>query len=229
MPKVLDIVGNSYGNWTVLARAPNKSGSSVWYCICTCGVIKEVEGYCLVKGRTKSCGCISKAKIWNPIIVDDNTYSIPLTHGKIAYIDKEDYVKIKDFGWFLREGYAIARVGIRSNLTQVKSSHTWMHRVILGYFGDQEIDHIDCNGLNNRKSNLRLANRTQNTQNAVIRKDSTSGFKGVNYHKRNKRWRARIAVGKKRISLGCYTTKEEANDAVEKARKNLHGEFARSK
>jgi hypothetical protein len=87
----------------------------------------------------------------------------------------------------------------------------------------EEIDHIDGDGVNNRLSNLREANRSQNNQNTRSR----NGFKGVGYSNQAGKWRARIQVEKRRIFLGWFDTEIEAHEAYKNAAPVYHGEFAR--
>lgn len=106
-----------------------------------------------------------------------------------------------------------------------------VHRIIwlmkTGVWPDGEIDHIDGDGLNNRFENLRDVTHSQNLMNAAVRKDSTSGFKGVSYDGARDRWYAYINVRGKRKMLGRHLTKQEAVAARAKAEQQLFGEFAR--
>ncbi len=100
----------------------------------------------------------------------------------------------------------------------------------MGFPDGVEVDHIDGNPLNNRRSNLRLATRTQNQRNTGPRKDSSTKSKGVFFTprvKNGKRWHAEIRVNRKAIHLGVYHTKEEADSAYEAKAKEIHGEFFR--
>jgi len=92
--------------------------------------------------------------------------------------------------------------------------------------GKKEVDHIDGNGLNNKKSNLRLCTNNQNLYNRAKCKNNTSGFKGVKWKKDSKKWVAAINVNNKRIYLGQYTSKIKAHEAYVAACKKYHGEFA---
>lgn len=103
-----------------------------------------------------------------------------------------------------------------------------MHREIMGLsIGDQrEVDHINGNRLDNRRCNLRLATHEQNMHNARRRKDNSSGFKGVSWKVRDRKWYAAIEISGKRIHLGVFDTAEEAHVAYCGAADRLHGEFA---
>ena len=91
--------------------------------------------------------------------------------------------------------------------------------------GEFEIDHVDGNRQNNAISNLRLATRSENNKNAKIRKDNSSGYKGVSYRKDTKNWRAVIHVNKTSISLGSFDTAELAYTAYCNAAKELYADF----
>lgn len=88
------------------------------------------------------------------------------------------------------------------------------------------IDHKDRDKTNNRLENLRIANKPQNSHNQIKRITNTSGYKGVSYHKRDKKYQAYILVNYKRKNLGYFDTPEEASDAYKQAAIELHGEFA---
>lgn len=152
---------------------------------------------------------------------------IPLTQGKYALVDDEDYEYLNQWKWQAytsktRQTY----YATRTDRTNIKRT-VFMHKEILN--SDKEVDHIDGNGLNNQKSNLREAEHFQNVFNQRRRITNTSGFKGVIKRTKwygNKPWRARISVKGKRIDLGCYTTAEEAALVYDQKAKELYGEFA---
>jgi len=89
-----------------------------------------------------------------------------------------------------------------------------------------EIDHHNGNKSDNRWFNLRRATHAENAQNAVLRIDNRSGYKGVNWRPTNGKWQARIQYSGRRVSLGYYDTVEEAHAAYVSAASRLHGEFA---
>ena len=93
--------------------------------------------------------------------------------------------------------------------------------------GNMMIDHIDGNPHNNKFENLRIATSRQNQCNQKIRRDNTSGLKGVSWSEERQKWQTGIQVNGKRVGLGRFNTKEEAYEAYCKAAKELHGEFAR--
>lgn len=112
----------------------------------------------------------------------------------------------------------------------IEGSMHYVHRIIYlmhhGYLPDF-VDHVDGDFRNNKIENLRAANRAENNRNAKIRKDNTSGVKGVGLHKG--KWRARVTVDRKQVHLGEFRSKDEAERAVMEARERLHGDFHKHK
>lgn len=103
------------------------------------------------------------------------------------------------------------------------------HRLIyLWHYGvlPDALDHINGDRVDNRIENLRPCNPFENTQNSLMRKDNTSGVKGVNWKKQENKWVTRIQVEGNRKYLGSFTSLEDAKLAITEARNKLHGEFA---
>jgi len=100
-----------------------------------------------------------------------------------------------------------------------------MHRLILNAPPDLKVDHINGNGLDNRKENLRLATTPQNVRNARLSLRNSSGFKGVK--RKRQKWQASIVFNGKTIRLGVFDAREDAARAYDIAALLLHGEFAR--
>lgn len=90
----------------------------------------------------------------------------------------------------------------------------------------EEVDHINGDVYDNRRSNLRPASHQQNMRNRKIHRNNTSGYKGVTWHSHRKKWWARIRINGKQTSLGMYATKEAAHEAYCKAAEEHFGEFA---
>lgn len=102
----------------------------------------------------------------------------------------------------------------------------WLY--VTGEWPSRCVDHANCDSLDDRWTNLRLATSSQNNANRRVCKNNTTGFKGVSYHKGKKRYRAAIGLGRKSVHLGHYDTPEEAHAAYLAAAKRLFGEFARA-
>jgi len=103
----------------------------------------------------------------------------------------------------------------------------WLYQT--GAWPPDQIDHIDCDKGNNRFANLRLATNSQNQQNRGVRSDNTSGHKGVCWHRRDRKWSARIRHNGKTMHLGYFDTIEQASAAYASASLKYHGGFARMK
>jgi hypothetical protein len=148
--------------------------------------------------------------------------TIPLTKGKVAQVDDNDYEWLSQSHWFAANvhGYYYAA-------REIKGKVYLMHRVILGLdVGDPTVaDHIDHNGLNNTRANLRKATRQQNCANR-LNQAHTSRYKGVMFWKERGKWRARIRHLGHSTSLGLFATELEAAKAYDAKALELHGEFA---
>lgn len=152
---------------------------------------------------------------------------IPLTKGHFALVDDEDFEELSKYKWNLRtvknsdRMYAYRAFFRNPN---GKKSPVAMHRQILGETRRHiDVDHIDRNGINNQRSNLRISTRSQNNANATLPRDNKSGYKGVSFDKRRNLWKAAIASN----CLGRFEEKEEAARAYNKAAFEMWGEFAR--
>ena len=116
-------------------------------------------------------------------------------------------------------------INIRVNKKQYLA-HRLAYLYMTGNFPENFIDHINHIKDDNRWANLRDATNSQNQANQLKRKNNKSGYKGVAYYKRDKKWHARIMYMKKRIHIGYYTTPEEAYEAYKKKAIEIHGEFS---
>ena len=135
---------------------------------------------------------------------------IKLTQGKFALVSDEDYEYLNQWKWFAHKGYTTF-YAIRHSLTiNKKRTLIYMHRVIAERMGIKNPDHIDRNGLNNQRNNLREATKSQQRANQNLRSNNTSGYKGVCWHKKAKKWVAQIRVNKKYIYLGLFTNIKDA-------------------
>ena len=153
---------------------------------------------------------------------------IPLTRGLEAVIDVADVQLVNDRNWFAFVCGGKSYAASMSKKSEGKRTMRLLHRVILNAPQAHGVDHRDGDGLNNCRSNLRLATQAQNTKNQALRLNSKSGFKGASYSTRDKVWRAHIKVNYKQISLGTFSTAEDAHAAYCVAATKYHGEWART-
>lgn len=149
---------------------------------------------------------------------------IQLTKDYEAVIDVEDAPLVKNYNWsvVVRPHVIYAKRTSLRSMTG-KRLTVFLHREIMNAPDHLEVDHINKNGLDNRRSNLRLATRQQNACNQKAHADNRSGIKGVTQSRG--RWAAYIQVKGVAKNLGRFPTKEMAHIAYKEASGRLHGEF----
>jgi hypothetical protein len=156
----------------------------------------------------------------------EGTVVIPLTQGKFATIDAEDAERVLAHKWHAaRRGskwYALSNAPRKGG---GKPAMLLMHRLILNTPRGLCTDHIDGNGLNNRRANLRVATHWQNQANSGMQPNNTSGFIGVVWDGRRKKWFAQIRAGNRKRWLGYFECAEDAARARDEAARQLHGSF----
>ena len=143
--------------------------------------------------------------------------------GRIFHIDEGDVSLIAGYTWFIsNRGYVVA-----SPRTGNTHETVLMHRLILGVMDKKvQVDHINGDRSDNRRSNLRTCIHAQNMKNSKLRADNASGFKGVCYNKRNRKWVAQIQANGIKKHLGLFENPEVAHEFYCLAADMLHGEFA---
>jgi len=146
---------------------------------------------------------------------------IPLTRGRFAVVDAADYPALARYDWFV-EGAAPHLYAVRKE----KGKSVKMHRQILDAPAGLVVDHIDHDGLNNRRGNLRLATFSENCRNQKKSAKATSRYKGVFWHKRVKKWAAHISAEGRQHHLGYFGDEGEAARAYDEAARELHKAFA---
>lgn len=156
------------------------------------------------------------------------TKEIPLTQGKVALVDDDDFEVLNQVKWHVTyhvgyTAYAVHSMGPRSRVKSV-----YMHRQIMNAPDGVEVDHINGNGLDNRRENLRLATPAENCRNSPKQRRNTSGYKGVTWHKRARRWMAQIGIDGKTICVGYFKNPKDAAKAYDAHARELHGIFART-
>ncbi|KMS62767.1 Fis family transcriptional regulator [Sphingobium baderi LL03] len=150
---------------------------------------------------------------------------MPLSRGMYALVDEEDFPLVEGRPWRANPGkktfYAISG---RGGAKPTRDGLLYMHRVIFGGPDEVYVDHINRNGLDNRRCNLRAATVTQNLINRVL--PNTAGFRGVFKDRSRGKWRAQLVLGRKRHSSARFDTIEEAARAYDLLAAKHHGEFA---
>lgn len=150
---------------------------------------------------------------------------IPLTKGQVALVDDEDYEALAKRRWhacWMESSQTF--YAHHSKLVKDGGGTLSMHRAIVGAQAGQDVDHINGNGLDNRRENLRVCSRAQNLANRRSSRRRRSGLKGA--YKLGERWLASIKSNGKTRHLGVFDTPEEAHAAYCAAARELHGEFA---
>lgn len=159
---------------------------------------------------------------------------IKLTQEKYAIVDDEDYEFINQYKWYANRDKNIfyAKRGIIIG-GQNKQKKIWMHRIILErklkrlLNINEYTDHRNHDGLDNRRDNLRLCNKSENSSNSNKHKKTSSQYKGVSWHKSHKKWRTQIEINRKSKHIGYFKNEIEAAKAYDEVAKELFGEFAR--
>lgn len=149
----------------------------------------------------------------------------------VARIDIGDIGKVSPFYWRRlrrnnsdRPGYAVAKTYVNGQRILI-----YMHRLLIDAPKGMEVDHIDGDGLNNTRENLRLATRQQNLANTRISRTNKSGYKGVSWDSVRNKWTAHIEINGRSINLGRFSEIQDAVAAYQSSAKNLFGQFARFK
>lgn len=155
-----------------------------------------------------------------------DTTGIPLSKGKVALIDADDFASVSAYKWCVIEmperpvtmWYAITATP-GNNKKKI-----YLHRFIMDAPKGTVVDHINGDTLDNRRSNLRVCTYSQNNCNAIHKKKNRTGYRGVSANGRS--YVAQIVLQGIRYRLGSFPTPKEAAVAYDRAAINLHGEFA---
>lgn len=153
---------------------------------------------------------------------------LTLTRGAESLVDDEDYERARAFRWHLhisRSSNSSRNYGKIYSADHAASGHIYLHRFILNAKTGQYVDHINGNGLDNRKENLRLCSAADNVR-AGRYKVGASGYRGVYWHAKDKKWRAQICINNRGKFLGNFDCKEDAARCWNEAARNAFGEFA---
>lgn len=142
---------------------------------------------------------------------------IPLTKGYVALVDDEDYDDLSQYNWHALVSTSGPVYAVRNmRLPNGKRTRILMHRQIMGVSGDVQLDHINRNGCDNRRENLRIASARVNSLNRKQFKNNTTGYRGVYLDRRINKWDARIRVDGVLKFLGIFDTPEDAARAYDR-------------
>ena len=232
-----NLTNKTFGNLIVIKMTDDivKKGQQRKYiCQCQCknNTIIIVKTNDLISGRKDNCGCLTKIKQRNAKKKYNNynldgEFGVGYTlKGEEFYFDLEDYDKINNYCWNFHKNRSLAYIEARGeNKKNIK-----LHRLIMNVT-DRNIliDHISHNTLDNRKSNLRLCNNSQNSKNRIKLKRNLTGINGVSLRKDTGKYRVRLGVNGKEINIGQYESLDNAIIAREDAEQKYYGEFAPKK
>ena len=151
---------------------------------------------------------------------------IELSQEKVALVDDEDYEWLSQWKW-----HASFDPTTQGFYARRQDRRYWLHTAIWEHYNGpipegRTTDHIDNNGLNSQKLNLRLATPSQQNQNRRRQVNNKTGYIGVSENLSGKKYRARITVEKHRIDLGSYNDIEEAIRVRDQAVRQYFGDFA---
>ena len=192
-----------------------------WICRCVCGQRLAVQTNQLRRGRSSawSCGCRGKPILTRPADVEGAQW-IPLTKGRFALVDLADFALVSARHWYAHctgsKWYAAARF---------QGRFTYLHHFLLGRpVSPLEIDHVNGDGLDCRRANMRVATRQQQSANMRLQRRRASTFKGVRRH--GATWLAIVSVNREPRRVRCESEIEAAK-AYDRMAREAFGEFAR--
>lgn len=152
--------------------------------------------------------------------------TIPLSRGKFAIVDDEDFERVNQYKWTYEGGGYATRQVFKEVEGKRKRAKIMMHRFILGLPDGLCCDHANWDKLDNRRENLRPATHAQNMANRPKRQGCSSQYKGVSWLERDKRWVSCIKVEGRRFHLGNFSDPIAAALAYDVAAYAAWGEYA---
>jgi HNH endonuclease/AP2 domain len=156
--------------------------------------------------------------------VSARVIEIPLSRGLVALIDEDDFDQVASIGKWYADKSTCTFYARKNYWRDGRCFSIKMHRFITGL---PFVDHVNGNGLDNRRSNLRTATDSQNSMNRGRRSDNTSGYKGVSWNRQCQSWEASICMAGKSTYLGLFSAAKTAARAYDMAAIATFGEYAR--
>jgi hypothetical protein len=225
--------GIRFGRLTLIGKT-KRNGRSAWSCQCECGNSIEALQDNLGGGKTRSCGCLSKERrsevhSLGPNIsrcIDEETIALLLREDMEVLVDLEDYESVKGYHWTPSRSHDGKRVYV---VSRTGEKIIQLHQLVMAPFmgGKKiDIDHQNHNGLDNRKSNLRMLTRQQNMENRPgPNRNSSTGIRGVSVSKRGV-YVAQVKSNYRNYCAGTFPLTSEglrdAEAAVIRLREKLH-------
>lgn len=139
---------------------------------------------------------------------------VPLSQGRYALVDEDDFVRVTQWSWHFDGRYARGYPA---------SGKEYLHRYIMQPKAGKVVDHINGDKLDCRRENMRVCTQSLNAANSRSRRPNKHGLEGVYFDKNAKRWRAEICVNYKKIALGTFKSPELAHAAYLTARNEYFG------
>lgn len=181
--------------------------------------------------RSKICRACRRSSRRQSPPFDERTYTdihgvyrrLQLTQHKYSLVDSEDFETLASWSWFVVRKFVARKWKFYARRSD---DCMGLHSFILKCPKGVDVDHIDGDGLNNRKHNLRICSESQNQMNRLNLTTNTSGFRGVVWDRRANKWKGTLTANKIRMHLGYFTDPIRAAKARDEAARKHHGNFA---